>query len=83
MYNIHNYWATIKVQETLFPGEDYKGEKPLFLLFFLLRKIDDMGLCPHTPPGDSIPWTSFIAVLLAKHRYMGLCPIPHKQSRTP
>jgi hypothetical protein len=41
-----------KVQETLFPGGDYKGEQPLFIY----------GAPPQTPPGDSIPWTSFIAL---------------------
>jgi hypothetical protein len=47
MYNIHNYLATIKVQETLFPGEDYKGEEPLFTSSFFKRAIDIWGFAPY------------------------------------
>jgi hypothetical protein len=40
---MHVFQGGIKVQETMFPGEDYKGEEPLFIFLF---------------PGDEFHWTS-------------------------
>jgi hypothetical protein len=49
---MHVFQGSTKVQETMFPGGDHKGEQPLFI-FEVLPLL--MGRAPHTPPGDGSP----------------------------